>query len=96
MQATRPESQTIDIEAAKRDAQTLYNAGEGRLGTDERTFIDILTTRSFPHLYKMAEQYAIITGHSVERGIEKETSYNFKKAMTVLCKSNKYCCELLQ
>jgi len=84
MRADRPEVQTVDVEAAKRDAQTLYNAGEGKLGTDEKVFVDMLTHRSFPHLHKMAEQYAITTGHSLERGIAKETSFNFKKAMVVL------------
>jgi len=84
LKADRPESTSVDVDAAKRDAQTLYNAGEGKWGTDEKIFIDILTHRSFPHLYKMAEQYAITTGHSLERAIEKETSFNFKKAMIVI------------
>jgi len=83
LRADRPESGTVDIEAAKRDAQTLYAAGEGKFGTDEKTFINILTSRSYPHLYAVGEQYAIITGHSLESGISKETSGNFKKAMTV-------------
>jgi hypothetical protein len=84
LRADRPESLTVDIDAAKRDAQTLYNAGEGRFGTDEKVFIDILTHRSFPHLHVVAQQYAITTGHSLEAGIAKETSFNFKKAMIIL------------
>jgi len=84
LRAERPESTTVDVDAAKRDAQTLYNAGEGKIGTDEKVFVDILCHRSFPHLHLVNEQYAITTGHSLERGIAKETSYNFKKAMIVL------------
>jgi len=84
LRADRPESTTVDVEAAKRDAQALYAAGEGKMGTDEKTFINILTTRSYPHLHAIGQQYAVITGHSLESGISKETSGNFKKAMTVL------------
>jgi annexin A7/11 len=84
LRADRPESATVDVEAAKRDAQTLYQAGEGKLGTDERTFIEILTKRTYPHLHTMAQQYANITGHSLEVGISKEMSGNFKKALIVL------------
>jgi len=32
----------------------------------------------------MAEHYANMTGHSLERGIAKETSFNFKRALLVL------------
>jgi len=84
LRADRPESTNVDIDAAKRDAQTLYNAGEGRWGTDSKVFIDILTHRSFPHLQIVAQQYAITTGHSLEAGIAKEFSFNFKKAMLTL------------
>ncbi|MEQ2182491.1 hypothetical protein GOODEAATRI_022840 [Goodea atripinnis] len=34
------------------DARTLYEAGEGRKGKDCSAFIDILTSRSAPHLRK--------------------------------------------
>lgn len=32
------------------DARALYEAGEGRKGKDCSVFIEILATRSFPHL----------------------------------------------
>jgi len=84
LRADRPENQPVNLEEAKKDAQTLYNAGEGRVGTDEKTFIMILTQRSIPQLITIAACYAQLTGHSLEKGISKETSGNFKKAMTVL------------
>lgn len=34
------------------DARALYEAGEGRKGKDCSVFIEILTTRSGPHLRK--------------------------------------------
>jgi hypothetical protein len=84
LRADRPESTQVDVEAAKKDAQTLYAAGEGKLGTDEQTFIDILTKRSFPHLHVVNSSYANLAGHSLESGIAKETSANFGKALRVL------------
>jgi len=84
LRADRPESQPVNLEEAKKDAQTLYNAGEGKIGTDEKVFVQILSQRSIPQLLTIAACYAQITGHSLEKGISKETSGNFKKAMIVL------------
>jgi len=84
LRGERTESPTVNIEEVKKDAAALYKAGEGRLGTDEKTFIEILTRRSFPHLHMVAEQYVIITGHSLETAITKETSGDFKKAMIIM------------
>jgi hypothetical protein len=43
-----------------------------------------LTQRSIPQLITINACYAQITGHSLEKGISKETSGNFKKAMVTL------------
>jgi len=64
LKANRPETQPINIDEAKKDAHALYKAGEGRLGTDEKTFIEILTQRSLPQLHKIAEAYGSIANHS--------------------------------
>eukprot|EP01118_Nematostelium_gracile_P009474 TRINITY_DN3200_c0_g1_i1.p1 TRINITY_DN3200_c0_g1~~TRINITY_DN3200_c0_g1_i1.p1 ORF type:complete len:346 (-),score=89.36 TRINITY_DN3200_c0_g1_i1:71-1000(-) len=84
LRADRPEATQVDVEAAKKDAQLLYSAGEGKIGTDEQTFIDILTKRSFPHLHVVNQSYTNLAGHSLETGIAKETSGNFRKAMHVI------------
>jgi len=84
LRAERPETTTVNVDEVKKDAMFLYQQGEGRLGTNERAFIDILTHRSFPHLQLIGQQYANISGHSLESGIAKETSGNFKKAMITL------------
>jgi annexin A7/11 len=84
LRADRPESTTVNIDEVKKDAMYLYQQGEGRAGTNEKAFIDILTHRSFPHLHLLGQQYANIAGHSLESGIAKETSGGFKKAMITL------------
>jgi len=84
LRGDRPESQPVNIEQAKQDAQRLYSAGEGRVGTDEKTFVEILTQRSLPQLHLINQCYGTIARHSLESGISKETSGNFKKAMKVL------------
>jgi len=84
LKADRPESATIDTTQAKADAQLLYSKGEGKVGTDEKTFIDILTHRSYPHLHVVNDAYINLTGHSLESAIKSETSGNFRKAMTVI------------
>lgn len=43
-----------------------------------------MTQRSIPQLLTINSAYAQIAGHSLEKGIAKETSGNFKKALTVL------------
>jgi len=84
LRGDRPEQMPPNTEQAKMDAQRLYSAGEGRMGTDEGVFIEILTQRSFPQLHLIAQIYGQIAGHSLESGIAKETSFNFKHALIVL------------
>lgn len=84
LKADRPENPTVNLEQAKADAQALYKAGEGKLGTNEKVFIDILVHRSFPQLQAINYAYAQISGHSLEVGVAKETSFNFKKCLLTL------------
>ena len=51
---------------AQEDAQRLYQAGEGRLGTDESCFNMILATRSFPQLKATMEAYSRVGLNSPE------------------------------
>lgn len=70
----------INLEMARQDAQELYRAGEGRLGTDESKFNSILCSRSFGHLKKIIEFYKEISGHELEDAVKSETSGDLKKA----------------
>lgn len=85
LQANRPsESTLIDDNLAKSDSERLYKAGEGRLGTDEDVFVEILTRRSRAHLHRVDEFYQQKTGHTLEKGIVKETSGDFGKALIAI------------
>lgn len=63
----RSESLGVDTHLALADAQALYQAGEARLGTNEDTFIHILTTRSAAHLNCTFQYYLQTYGHSFEK-----------------------------
>ena len=47
----------MDHEGAVREAKELYDAGEGRRGTDEDKFTEIIGTRSFAQLRATFEEY---------------------------------------
>ncbi len=66
----RSTSRQIDYELAKKEAQELYDSGEGKLGTDESKFVRILCSRSFPQLKATFDAYSPIRGHDIETAIK--------------------------
>jgi len=73
-----------DKDRAERDAKTLYDAGEGKWGTDEATFNLIFAGRSFPQLRAMFQAYKKQTGQEMEKVIQKEMSGDVKRAFLTL------------
>jgi len=71
----------VTQEKAKEDAQKLYRAGEGTLGTDEKVFIEIFAKRSWKHIRKVAEDYAKLYSHSLHTAIEKEFNGDLFRAL---------------
>jgi hypothetical protein len=45
-------------------------AGEGKLGTDEAEFVNILCHRSFPQLRATFAAYTTLTGHDIETAVK--------------------------
>lgn len=71
---TRDESHVLDFYSAKLDAAVLKRAGIDRWGTDCGTFNRILCLRNFDQLRIIAQEYAAIVGHPLEKDIKKEFS----------------------
>jgi len=78
------ETKPVDEELAKNDAKALYDAGEGKWGTDEGTFNRIFAGRSFPQLRATFYAYKKQTGQEMEAVIEKEMSKDLRLAFLTL------------
>ncbi|KAJ8401536.1 hypothetical protein AAFF_G00378530 [Aldrovandia affinis] len=84
--ATRSEDSMVNEELADTDARALYEAGEKRKGTDLSVFIDILTTRSAPHLRKVFERYSKYSKVDVTKAIDLELKGDIENCLTTVVK----------
>ncbi|KAM3862524.1 annexin A11a [Diretmus argenteus] len=80
-QGNRDERETVDVSLAKQDAQSLYAAGEDKLGTDESKFNAILCARSKPHLRAVFHEYQQMCGRDIEKSIGREMSGDLESGM---------------
>ncbi|XP_019421629.1 PREDICTED: annexin D5-like isoform X1 [Lupinus angustifolius] len=96
----RHEGPEVNREIAENDAKALYKAGEKKLGTDEKTFVQILSERSAAHLAAVSFAYQHKHGHSLEKAVKKETSGLFALALKTIiqCSENpaKYFAKVLR
>ncbi|XP_038638794.1 annexin A11a isoform X2 [Scyliorhinus canicula] len=86
IQGNRDESQHVDITLVKKDVQDLYNAGEGRMGTDESRFNAILCARNRSHLKAVFEEYRLVCKYDIEKTISREMSGNLERGMLAVVK----------
>ncbi|XP_064605916.1 annexin A5-like [Liolophura sinensis] len=85
LQGQRSQEPEIDVELVKKDAEDLYNAGEGnRMGTDETVFNKILVNRSMGHLRRTFEEYRKLDDQDIEGAVAAETSGNLKRAFLAI------------
>ncbi|TMS03687.1 annexin A1a [Larimichthys crocea] len=68
------------------DARSLYEAGEGRKGKNCSVFIEILTSRSAPHLRKVFERYSKYSKVDVAKAIDLEMKGDIENCLTALVK----------
>ncbi|RZC14197.1 Annexin D5 [Glycine soja] len=80
----RHEGPEVNREMAEKDTKVLYKAGEKRLGTDEKTFVQIFSERSAAHLAAITSYYHSMYGHSLKKAVKKETSGNFALALLTI------------
>uniref|UniRef100_A0AAR2K9S5 Annexin n=1 Tax=Pygocentrus nattereri TaxID=42514 RepID=A0AAR2K9S5_PYGNA len=69
--------------------QELFAAGEGKFGTDEDKFINILGNRSAEHLCKVFEAYKKIAGCDIEESIQGECTGNLEEVLLAVVKCAK-------
>ena len=69
----RYEGMEVDREMAAKDAKALYKAGEKKLGTDEKVFMQIFTERSPAHLVAVNTCYHDMYGGSLKKVCSQET-----------------------
>lgn len=83
-QGNRDEDQNVDMSKAMTDAQKLYSAGEGKLGTDESSFNLILAVRSFPQLRATLDEYVKLSQRDLMNTIDREFSGSIKEGMKAI------------
>jgi len=90
----------VDEDAAKKDAEVLYNAGEKKWGTDDDKFIDVLTTRSYSQIAVISHQYEKNKQKTLVAAIQSEMHGDFEKACVSIVEYSKdpasYYCKKLR
>lgn len=87
VQGNRDETSAPNPAAAATDAQALYKAGEGKLGTDEAKFNQILATRSFAQLKLINEEYKKLSKKDLIGAIKSEFSGWVEEGLIAVVKS---------
>ncbi|GAM21689.1 hypothetical protein SAMD00019534_048640, partial [Acytostelium subglobosum LB1] len=81
----RDESNIVDPNLVMRDVDTLYYAGEGRLGTDEHAFIKIFAQRNFMHIREIARIYPTMhRRHTLQKAIDSEFSFEIRGGLQAI------------
>ena len=86
LQCNRSMNPMPDPATCQADAQALYQAGEGRWGTDESTFIHIFANRSAAEINMINDCYHRLRGKDLLRAIDNEFSGDVKKLLETIVK----------
>jgi hypothetical protein len=87
LKGKRSEDTKVDESQAAKVAEQFYKAGEGKLGTDEDSFINILTTYSVTFIKHASKIYQEKHKKTIEQAIKSETSGNLEDALVALTKT---------
>ncbi|KAK9930448.1 hypothetical protein M0R45_027485 [Rubus argutus] len=80
----RYEGLDFDRYMVENDAKALFKAGERKLGTDEKKFIEIFSGRSSAHLNAVSAAYHNMYGNSLKKAVKKETSGLFEYGLVTI------------
>uniref|UniRef100_W8C1W4 Annexin n=1 Tax=Ceratitis capitata TaxID=7213 RepID=W8C1W4_CERCA len=75
---------SVDAAKAHEEAEALYAAGEGMLGTDEAVFNRIMSHSSFAQLRLIFDEYKQLSGQTIEQAIKHEMSGALHDAMIAI------------
>ncbi|KAF8587615.1 Annexin [Ramaria rubella] len=78
---SREESEYVDPARVQADVKTLYDAGRGRMGTDEITICSIIVSRSPAHLRALAQAYPQAHKRKLSKAIDHEFSGHMDAAL---------------
>lgn len=67
------------------DCQALYKAGEGRMGTNEKVFVELFSARTRSYVEKLYWKYAEKYNKGLDRVVRSEFSGNLRNALIPLC-----------
>ena len=90
LQCQRRNAVQPDMAGCQQDAAALYQAGEGKWGTDEDTFIRIFSTRSPQELALINQYYKQNAGKGLLGAIDSEFSGDTKDLLNTIVRSNVY------
>ncbi|KAJ1520227.1 hypothetical protein ONE63_004437 [Megalurothrips usitatus] len=74
----------VDAGKAREQAEQLYGAGEGKLGTDEEVFNRILAHESFDQLRLIFEEYKNVSGRTIQQAVRDELGGELKEAISTI------------
>jgi hypothetical protein len=81
---TSPRTDDKSDSQLESDVKALYAAGEGKWGTNEKAFIDIIASSSRPYCEKLFFAYAKVHGKSLDKAITNEMGGDTGKALALL------------
>ncbi|XP_065072475.1 annexin B10-like [Ochlerotatus camptorhynchus] len=81
---TRNPPGTVDPDLAVQQAKQLYEAGEGKWGTDESVFPKIMAHSSFDQLKCVFDEYKKMTGRTIEQALKAELSGDLYNALSAI------------
>jgi len=82
----RDENPVINPAQIANDVKALYKAGEGKIGTDEKTFIKVLCNHAPWYNQALNQTYGSTHKHDLRTAIGKEFSFNTKTILQGLLK----------
>jgi len=77
----RPPAGMVDPVAAKNAADTFFKAGEGRIGTNERAYINIIASNSREQLHLIDDCYRQAHPKGMIHAVQSETSGRFRDVL---------------